>query len=79
MIKMRYNGNIDDLKWIVKSAGRAKVIIAGGAKVSEKELLKQTREVMRAGAAGLAIGRNVWQRDNPLEITKKLKEIIWKK
>ncbi len=79
MIKMKYNGNVNDLKWIVKSAGKAKVIIAGGAKVSEKELLKQTREIMRAGAAGLAIGRNVWQRDNPLEITKKLKEIIWKR
>jgi len=77
MIKMKYNGKINDLKWIVKSAGKAKVIIAGGSKTSEKDLLKQTKEIMRAGAAGLAIGRNVWQRDNPLEITKKLKKIIW--
>jgi len=79
IIKLKYNGRINDLKWIIKSAGKAKVVIAGGSKVSEKELLKETREVIRAGASGLAIGRNIWQSDNPLERTKKLKEIIWEK
>jgi class I fructose-bisphosphate aldolase len=77
IVKMKYNKNQDDLKWIVKSAGKTKVIIAGGSKLSDEELLKEVREEIGAGTSGLAIGRNIWQRDNPYEIIGKLKEIIW--
>ena len=34
---------------------------------------------MKAGASGLAVGRNVWQHEKPLEITKALKKIIFDK
>lgn len=78
IIKIKYGGNLNDLKWAVKSAGRTKVVIAGGLKKDEKNLLRQIREIMQAGAIGMAIGRNIWQNKNPLEITKKIKKIIWK-
>lgn len=78
MIKIKYNGNKDDLKWVVKSAGKVKVVIAGGMKKQENRLLKDIQDIMRAGACGLAIGRNIWQHPNPLEITKKIKRIVWK-
>lgn len=77
IVKMHYNGNISDLKWAVKSAGKAKIVIAGGIKNNEKNLLKRIKEIINAGAIGLAIGRNVWQAKNPLEITKKIKKVIW--
>lgn len=79
IIKIQYNGNLKDLKWAVKSAGKTKVVIAGGIKKGEKEFLKQVKEIMDAGAIGLAIGRNVWQASDPLEITKKIKKVIWGK
>lgn len=79
IIKIRYDGTIKNLKWAVKSAGKTKVVIAGGVKKQEKELLNQVKEIMDAGCIGLAIGRNIWQSKNPLEITKKIKKIIWKK
>lgn len=78
IIKIQYNGKIDDLKWAVKSAGKTKVVIAGGVKKGEDELLKQVKDIMSSGAIGLAIGRNVWQASKPLEITKKIKKIVWK-
>ncbi len=78
IIKIRYNGNLKDLKWAVKSAGKTKVVIAGGVKSEEQAFLKQVKEIMEAGAIGLAIGRNVWQAKNPLEITKKIRKIMWK-
>lgn len=78
IIKIRYNGNINDLKWAVKSAGKTKVVIAGGVKKNEKILLKQVKEIMQAGCIGLAIGRNIWQNKKPLKITKKIKKIIFK-
>ncbi len=78
IVKMKYNGNKNDLKWIVKSAGKTRVVIAGGMKRDEKSLLKDVRDIIEAGAAGLAIGRNIWQHPNPLKITKKIRETIWK-
>ena len=78
VIKIKYSGKLEDLKWAVKSAGKTKVVISGGIKKGEEILLKQVREIMKTGAIGLAIGRNIWQNKKPLEITNKIKKIIWK-
>ena len=79
IVKIRYGGNPKDLKWAVKSAGKTKVVVAGGIKEDEKAFLEQVREVISSGAAGLAMGRNIWKNPNPLELTKKIKKIVFKK
>ena len=79
IVKLQYNGKPDDLKWTVKSAGKTKVVIAGGLKTDEKELVKKVKEIIDSGAVGLAIGRNIWQSKNPLKITEKLKKVVWSK
>jgi len=79
IVKLKYGGNPKDLAWAVKSAGRTKVVVAGGTKKGEKEFLKQVRDIMKTGAVGLAIGRNVWQHKKPLEITRKIKKIVFAK
>ncbi len=78
IIKIQYGGNEEDLKWAVKSAGKTKVVIAGGMKTNEKDLLRQVKDIMNTGCIGMAIGRNVWQSKNPLEISDKIKRIIFK-
>ena len=78
IVKVHWNGNLNELKWAVKAAGRTKVMIAGGLKKKESELLHNVRDAMKAGAIGLAVGRNVWQHPKPLEITEKIKKIIFK-
>lgn len=77
IIKIQYNGNSKDLSWAVKSAGKTKVVIAGGVKKDEELFLKQVKDIMSTGCIGLAIGRNVWQAEKPLEITNKIKKVIW--
>ena len=77
MVKIKFDGNEDDLKWAVKSAGRTKVVIAGGVRKGEEEFLKDVRKIMKAGACGLAVGRNVWKNPRPLHITNKIRRIIW--
>lgn len=77
MLKMKYNGSVEDLKWIVRSAGRAKVLIAGGSKANERKFLQEALDVMGAGCTGMAVGRNVWQHREPLKITAALKKIIF--
>jgi class I fructose-bisphosphate aldolase len=78
IIKIKYNGNKKDLEWAVESAGKTKVVIAGGIKKKEKQLLKQIEDILNAGCTGLAIGRNIWQNKNPKKITNKISKIIWK-
>ena len=78
IVKIRYGGNPSDLKWAVKSAGKTKVMIAGGTKKSEIDFLRQIKDIMETGAIGMAIGRNIWQHPKPLEIIKKIKKIVFK-
>lgn len=77
MVKVKYTGSPETFKRVVRAGGKIKVVAAGGEKKTEEEFLKEVREIMEAGAAGIAVGRNIWQRENPLEITKKVKEIIF--
>lgn len=78
IIKIHSHGKKEDLAWAVKSAGKARVVIAGGSKKNGRELLKEIKDAMEVGCTGVAIGRNVWQSKKPLELTKKLKSVIWK-
>jgi class I fructose-bisphosphate aldolase len=76
MLKMKYNGNPEDMKKMVTFAGKAKVLMAGGPKAkSTKEFLQQVKEVDLAGAHGFAIGRNIWQHEQPLAIIKAIRDI----
>jgi fructose-bisphosphate aldolase, class I len=77
MIKIPYSGDVESFSWVVRAAGKTKVIVVGGAKTTETEFLSFTQDILRAGAIGLAVGRNVWQAEKPLEMTKKISEIIF--
>ena len=77
IVKIRYTGDIASFKWAVAAAGKTKVVVMGGSKLEEEKFLKMVKEVMEAGAIGMAVGRNVWQSERPLEITKKIANIIW--
>lgn len=61
----------------VKAAGKTFVLISGGEKESDEELLAKARRSFAAGAAGLIFGRNTWQRpyDQGLLLAKNLREI----
>ena len=77
IVKLKYEGNANDLKWAVKNAGKCRIVIAGGIKKDEKSLLKQAKEITDSGCYGMAIGRNIWQNKDPIKITNKLKKIIF--
>lgn len=63
---------------VVKSAGRTLVLISGGSKIPDAELLAEVKAVVNAGVTGLIFGRNIWQRkyDEALSMTKKIKEVF---
>ncbi|HIH19578.1 TPA: fructose-bisphosphate aldolase [Candidatus Micrarchaeota archaeon] len=77
VVKINYPGSIDAMKWVAASAGRCKVISAGGSKQPDAEFLQKVKDIMAGGGSGLAVGRNVWQNDNPMRITEEIKKIIF--
>ena len=40
--------------------------------------MSEVEGVMRAGGVGMAIGRNIWQSDDPVGLSKIIAERIWK-
>jgi len=76
-LKMKYNNDPQAFKWVVKCAGRAKILVAGGDKMLETDFLRKTEEVMKTGVVGMAVGRNVWQHEFPFAMTKALRKIIY--
>lgn len=77
VVKLQSTGVKKDVEWAVESAGKCKVVVAGGKKKSEKELLKEVKDAVDVGCVGVAIGRNVWQAKKPLEVARKLRKVIW--
>ena len=78
IIKIPYNGNKEDFEWVVKAAGKTKVVMSGGPKTkTREEFLKVVADVLSVGAIGVAVGRNIWQDENPLEISQQLAEAIF--
>ncbi|HET8666142.1 MAG TPA: hypothetical protein VFM08_17640, partial [Nocardioides sp.] len=57
---------------------RSLVIIAGGTKAGDDEMLRKAQESMRAGATGLIFGRNVWQRERTasLDFVRRLRDVL---
>lgn len=52
------------------------VILGGAKKGSEKEMLEKIRAALDVGAKGVAIGRNIFQAENPLAMTKAVAALI---
>lgn len=76
MIKIKYNGDIENFKWMTRCAGRAGILVAGGNKTDPHHLLNDTYATMQAGAWGMAVGRNIWQSDKPFSMSKALRSIV---
>jgi len=75
--KVKYPGSQEAMEWAIDSAGNAKVIMSGGSKVDELNFLRSVESFIGAGGAGLAVGRNVWQHEDPEAMLDALEEVIF--
>ena len=60
----------------VTSSTFAPVVILGGTKGDEADMLSDIRNAINAGGKGVAIGRNVFQSDDPTAMTKAVVAIV---
>ncbi len=78
IVKVKYTGSVESFRWVVQSASPTKVVMSGGPITkTDDEFLSRVKDVLKAGAVGIAVGRNVWQRKDPLNISEKIYQIIF--
>jgi DhnA family fructose-bisphosphate aldolase class Ia len=61
---------------VIEIAQGVPVLVRGGGKVSDEEILTRTKELMEQGARGIVYGRNVIHHDNPGAMTQALMAIV---
>jgi len=75
--KVKYPGSRAAMTHAVDVSGRTKVVMSGGSKTDDLDFLRTVEAAMDAGARGLAVGRNVFQRENPTRILDALEQVIF--
>lgn len=72
MVKTYY---CEDFEKVVEACP-VPVIIAGGKKTGELDALQLTYNAVQHGAAGVDMGRNIWQSDHPVAMIKAVRAIV---
>ena len=75
IVKTNYTGDIKSFREVVEGCP-VPVIIAGGSKGDEETCLKMIEDAMKAGAAGVAMGRNSFQHKNPTKFVKAVCAVV---
>lgn len=76
IIKADPTDNVDDYHRVVETAGDIPVLVRGGGKASDEEILRRTYGLMQQGVRGIVYGRNVIQHANPSGMTRALMAIV---
>jgi DhnA family fructose-bisphosphate aldolase class Ia len=76
VIKADPTDNVEDYHRVVEIAGDVPILVRGGGRVSDEEILKRTAALMQQGAKGIVYGRNVIQHDSPAGMTRALMAVV---
>jgi len=76
IIKADPTDNVNDYHRVVEIAGDIPVLVRGGGKASDEEILQRTYGLMQQDVRGIVYGRNVIQHANPSGMTRALMAIV---
>lgn len=76
IVKVPYTGSTESFREVVEGCF-VPVVIAGGGKIkTDRDLLEMVKGAVVAGAAGVSIGRNVFQHKDPSKIVRAICRIV---
>jgi DhnA family fructose-bisphosphate aldolase class Ia len=75
IVKADPTDNLDDYHKVVEAAG-VPILVRGGSKMPDLDVLKMTEKLIQQNVGGLAYGRNVIQHPHPDRMTQALKAIV---
>jgi class I fructose-bisphosphate aldolase len=61
---------------VIEIAGGIPVLVRGGSKATEVEILQRTEALIQQGASGIVYGRNIIQHPHPDKITRALMAVV---
>jgi fructose-bisphosphate aldolase/2-amino-3,7-dideoxy-D-threo-hept-6-ulosonate synthase len=76
IVKTNWPGDQDSFAKCVEAANGIPVVLAGGSRLEDSELLTRMEQAMAAGAIGCSVGRNIFMHANPEAITRALSRVI---
>lgn len=76
IIKADPTDDVNEYYRVIEIAGDIPVLVRGGGKTTDEEILIRTKQLMQQGASGIVYGRNIIQHNNPALITKILMGIV---
>jgi fructose-bisphosphate aldolase, class I len=76
VIKADPTDDLADYPGVIEVAGRVPLLVRGGGRASDEEVLSRTEMVIKAGAAGIVYGRNVIQHEHPSAMTRALMSVV---
>ncbi|MCS7004380.1 MAG: aldolase [Cytophagales bacterium] len=76
IIKADPTDNVSEYHKVIEVAGRVPVLVRGGGKASDEEILTRTENLMLQGASGIVYGRNIIQHENPAAMVRALMAIV---
>ncbi|HSW73866.1 MAG TPA: aldolase [Candidatus Limnocylindria bacterium] len=78
-VKIKQPRTADDLAIACAAAGNTKVLCAGGQTIKPEELLRHIANNLQAGAAGCAVGRNIFQKNqsDAIALTQALAALVY--
>ena len=68
--------NVEDYHKVVEVAGSVPILVRGGGRADDEELLDRTYKLMKQGVKGIVYGRNVVQHANSGGMTRALMAIV---
>jgi len=76
VIKADPTDNVEEYHRVVEIAGDVPILVRGGGRVSDEEILQRTAALMQQGAKGIVYGRNVIQHESPAGMTRALMAVV---
>jgi DhnA family fructose-bisphosphate aldolase class Ia len=76
LIKTNWSGDGESFASLVECANGLPVVLAGGSRITDRELLERQEAAMSAGAIGCSVGRNIFMHERPEAITRALARVI---
>jgi fructose-bisphosphate aldolase/2-amino-3,7-dideoxy-D-threo-hept-6-ulosonate synthase len=76
IVKTNWPGGADTFGRLVAAADGIPVVLAGGSRLEDRELLRRMEAAMAAGAIGCSVGRNIFMHASPEAITRALSRVI---
>lgn len=68
--------DVQEYHRVIEIASGIPVLVRGGGRASDQEIIERTVELMKQGASGIVYGRNVIQHPNPAGMTTALMSIV---